>query len=319
MVQTTEILASTWQNGLFVLSSRGLEHELRNRSVRGLSSDLRGGVLAVVDEHDLYQRVASGDWVFLATSDYVLSVTFALGNKILVGTDDARVLQLGRGSKLEQFDSFDSMDGRASWYAGTFVVDGETVGPPLGIRSLSGSNSDNLFASVHVGGIPRSTDGGTTWIPTIDIDLDVHEVRVSPYNSDLVVAATAAGLCISWDAGTSWSVHAEGLRDPYCSAVSVTRDNIFVAASEGHFSKDGAIYRQSLRSKAEPIEKVGAGLPTSLDGIADTACIASLDREMALVSAGGEIYESADAGLSWQKRIETVLGVSSVQIVQSIA
>ena len=37
-----------------------------------------------------------------------------------------------------------------------------------------------VLAAVHVGGIPRSTDGGETWAPTVPIEYDVHEVRIAP-------------------------------------------------------------------------------------------------------------------------------------------
>jgi hypothetical protein len=66
-----------------------------------------------------------------------------------------------------------------------------------------------LLAYVHVGGIPRSTDGGATWQPTIDIDNDVHEVRAHPRRPDIVMAATAIGLCTSRDRGLTWEVMTE--------------------------------------------------------------------------------------------------------------
>jgi len=63
-----------------------------------------------------------------------------------------------------------------------------------------------LLANVHVGGIPRSVDGGVTWQPTIDIDSDVHEVRAHPKRRGTVVAAAAVGLCTSSDGGATWTV-----------------------------------------------------------------------------------------------------------------
>lgn len=158
-------------------------------------------------------------------------------------------------------------------------------------------------------------DGGVTWEPTIDVDLDAHEVRVSPTNQNLVAVATAFGLCISWDGGETWSVQTEGLHDRYCSAVAVTAEHIFVAASEGHFTKQGAIYRRSVEPAENHLEKVTGGLPDWLAGIADTSCIASRANEMALVSAHGEVFTSADAGSNWNKQEETVTGVSSVLLV----
>jgi len=316
MVTNLTILASTWNNGVFVLDESGLSHELPKRIVRGLSHDLAGGAYAVVDDRYLFQRTCSGEWKRLASSEYALSVTFAVDNKVYAGTDDARILLLNEHGEFDQIDDFDSIEGRDSWFAGTAIIDGKEVGPPLGIRSMSGAANGRLFANVHVGGIPRSEDGGATWYPTIDVELDVHEVRVSPYNNSIIAAATASGLCMSWDAGHSWSVQTDGLDDPYCSAVAVTADHIFVAASADHFSQEGAIYRRSTDPFKARLEKVGAGLPDWLGGIADTSCIASNGDDMTVVSASGEVFTSIDSGHNWQKREETVAGVSSVLIIR---
>jgi len=95
----------------------------------------------------------------------------------------------------------------------------------------------------------------------------------------------------------------------------VTANHIFVAASEGHFTQEGAIYRRSVDPSKARLEKVGVGLPNWLGGIVDTSCIASNGNDMALVSAGGEVFTSIDSGRNWRKREETVAGVSSVLIV----
>lgn len=316
MVTSPTILASTWNNGVFVLDEGGLSHELPKRTVRGLSHDPVGGAYAAVDDRYLFRRKPSGEWKCLASSESVLSVTFAVDDNVYAGTDDAHVLLLNEQGEFDQIDCFDSIEGRDSWLAGTAIIDGKEVGPPLGIRSMSGAANGRLFANVHVGGIPRSEDGGATWKPTIDVELDAHEVRVSPYNVNIIAAATALGLCMSWDAGNSWSVQTDGLHDSYCSAVAITVDHIFVAASEGHFTQEGAIYRRSVEPSKARLEKVGAGLPNWLGGIADTSCIASKGDDMALVSASGEVFTSIDSGHNWRKREETVAGVSSVLIVR---
>lgn len=320
MVTSASILASTWNNGVFVLSDRGLSHELSGRTVRGLSHDLAGGAYAAVDDRYLFQRKPSGEWTRLASSKFVLSVTFAAGETVYAGTDDAKVLRLNEHGEFDRIDSFDTIEGRGTWLAGTAIINGKEVGPPLGVRSMSGAANGRLFANVHVGGIPRSEDGGAHWIPSIDVELDAHEVRVSPYNTNIIAAATAFGLCISWDAGRSWSVQTDGLHDQYCSAVAITEDHIFVAASEGHFTQEGAVYRRSSDADPDPaksqLEKVGAGLPNWLGGIVDTSCIAANGADMALVSAGGEVFTSVDSGRNWRKREETVAGVSSVLIIR---
>ena len=61
------------------------------------------------------------------------------------------------------------------------------------------SDGTLVLANVHVGGIQRSTDGGVTWRPTIEVDSDVQEVRALPSQLRIVIAASAIGLYISRD------------------------------------------------------------------------------------------------------------------------
>src|SRR5665213_3565659 len=191
------ILVSTWGNGLFAVIGDASTQEIPNQQVRGLAPDGRGGALAIVGQYSLYRRAASGEWASVATSEFELSCCMAVGDAIYVGTDDARMLRLSHGGGvLDPVDGFDNVAGRDAWFAGSAIVNGQRVGPPLGIRSVAAnSNGSVLFANVHVGGIPRSMDGGRTWQPTIDINSDVHEVRTHQSNPDIVVAAAAVGLC----------------------------------------------------------------------------------------------------------------------------
>ena len=61
MSKPLKILASTWNNGLFVLDDVGVRHELPNQAVRGLCDDLQGRALAGVDGNSLYQRDVDGN------------------------------------------------------------------------------------------------------------------------------------------------------------------------------------------------------------------------------------------------------------------
>jgi hypothetical protein len=187
----------------------------------------------------------------------------AVSDAIYVGTDDARMLRLSHGGGvLDPIDGFDNIAGRDAWFAGSAIVNGQRLGPPLGIRSVAVNSSGSvLFANVHVGGIPRSMDGGRTWQPTIDINSDVHEVRAHQADPDIVVAASAIGLCISHDAGATWTIERDGLHAPYCSAVAFSGDDILVSASTDHFATQGRIYRRPVRPDGDTVA-VENGLPT---------------------------------------------------------
>ena len=185
-----------------------------------------------------------------------------MADVIYVGTDDARVLRIDADGALEPLRGFDATAGRDTWYAGSAIINGQRVGPPLGIRSITATpDGAVLLANVHVGGVPRSTDGGATWQPTIDVDSDVHEVRAHPNRPGVVMAAAAIGLCTSRDGGLTWNVEQEGLHASYCSAVAFAGDDVLVSASVGplrgagrHLPATGRWTRSSGRRRRRPAQ-----------------------------------------------------------------
>ena len=311
------VLVATWQDGLFVVAGETVDQELRHESVRSLAPDGRGGALAIVNGRSLRRRAPDGVWSTIATTELDLSCCVAVGDVIYVGSDDARVLRVGADGELEQLRGFDAVADRESWYAGSAVINGQRVGPPLGIRSITAtSDGAVLLANVHVGGIPRSTDGGATWHPTIAIDSDVHEVRAHQNRPGVVVAAAAVGLCASHDSGATWRVERAGLHASYCSAVAFAGDDVLVSASVDHFATQAAIYRRRVDSD-DPLVAIAGGLPTWIDGIADTGCIAAHGSAAALADRKGNLYVSADVGRSWSRQTDGLPLTSSLLIVES--
>ena len=309
------ILVATWSDGLFAVTGDGRTQEIANQSARGLAPDGRGGALAIVDRHSLRRRAPGGEWTTLATSEFELSCCMAVRDAIYVGTDDARMLSLSHESGvLNPLDGFDNVAGRDAWFAGSAIVNGQRLGPPLGIRSVAAnSNGSVLYANVHVGGIPRSLDGGRTWQPTIDINSDVHEVCAHPADPDIVAAASAIGLCISRDRGATWTIEKEGLHAPHCSAVAFSGGDILVSASTDPFAAQGRIYRRPIRPDGN-IAAVEDGLPAWTNGKVDTGCIASNGSTIALVDRAGTLYLSTEFGRAWSRSSQALPTPSSVFI-----
>ena len=291
------ILVATWSDGVFALDGQHREQELAGRAVRGLSADGRGGALAIVDSHSLLRRSADGAWTTLVNIDHPLSCCVASNGSVYVGTDDARVFRLTPSQELVPLDGFEHVEGRETWTAGRMLVNGQLMGPPLGVRSISATPDGVLLANVHVGGIPRSSDAGATWRPTIAVDTDVHEVRAHPSRSNIVAAASAVGLCMSIDGGLTWSVQRGGLHASYCSAVAFVGDDVLVAASRDHFAPQGRIYRRAIDEEA-PLRAV-AGLPEWTDGIVDTQNIGVQGSRVAIADQGGNLLVSSDGGMTW--------------------
>jgi hypothetical protein len=314
-VTTPTVLVTTWRDGLFIVTADTLDHELRDQPVRALAPDGRGGALAIVNGRSLRRRAPDGVWSTIATTEVDLACCVAVGDVIYVGTDDARVLRVGANGELGPLRGFNVVAGRETWYAGSAVINGQRVGPPLGIRSITAtSDGAVLLANVHVGGVPRSTDSGATWQPTIDVKSDVHEVRAHPNRPGVVMAAAAIGLCTSRDGGVTWDVEQEGLHASYCSAVAFAGNDIFVSASVDHFAAQGAIYRRRVDGH-DSLVAVGGGLPEWTEGIIDTGCIATRGSAVAVVDRKGNLYVSADTGRSWSRRASGLPPPSSVLIV----
>jgi hypothetical protein len=296
---TPSLLVATWDNGLFNVTGKTVHQELAGQSVLGLADDSDGNVLAIVGQHSLRRRAADGEWTELAQSELELSCCVSIGDVVFVGTDGARILRVDPNGTQRLLTGFDAVTGRDGWYAGTAIVDGKVMGPPLGIRSMTATcDGAALPANVHVGGVPRSTDSGITWKPTIDIESDVHQVCAHPSRPDVVIAAAAVGLCMSRDAGTTWTVEREGLHAPHCSAVAFGRNDIFVSASTDPFAAQGAVYRRSIDGDG-PLQPLGGGMPRWIEGRVDTNCIATRESTVAVIDGSGHLYVSHNDGTSW--------------------
>lgn len=312
---TLSILVATWDNGLFSVAGDTVRQEFAGRSVRGLAADERGGVFAIVDGRSLLRRSPDGEWAAIAEGEWAFSCCVAAGGVVFVGTDDARILRIEGDGAQQWLNGFDTVEGRGSWYAGAAVVDGRLMGPPLGIRSMAATcDGSALLANVHVGGIPRSTDLGLRWRPTIDIECDVHQVCAHPTRPEIVIAASAAGLCISRDAGATWAIEKRGLHALHCSAVALGPDDMFISAATDQFADQAAVYRRPIDGDG-PLQPLGGGMPRWIDGVADTDCIAIRGSTAAVIDRSGRLYLSQDGGASWSERPERLSGAASgVQI-----
>jgi hypothetical protein len=212
------ILTAT-RDGLHTFDERGHEGPVDLR--RNVSAIGRDGaeLWAIVDRAELW-HAPEDEWRHVATLEGAEATCLAMTDAIHVGSSGARLFRLVDGA-LEPVASFDAAEGRDTWYT--------PWGGPPATRSISEWNGD-VYVNVHVGGILRTSDGGASWTPTIDIDADVHQVATA---GGLVLAAGAYGLSTSTDRGATWSLRAEGLEAPYARAVVVCGDRVLVSASDG--------------------------------------------------------------------------------------
>lgn len=282
----TDVLIAT-AGGLHRAGSKTLELEGRDITHVG-----RWGpeLWALADGTELWRSTSGGPWDLIDPGgEWNGHCILPTDMGVLVGTSDAHLLLFGpEGSAV--VEGFDHAPGRDGWYT--------PWGGPPDSRSISEGADGTLYVNVHVGGIPRSKDGGETWELTIDVDADVHQVLAVHDQPGFVLAATAYGLAVSEDGGDSWRFETDGLHAEYCRAVAVGGDTLFVSASRSHRGQEAGVYRRPLVGSG-PLRPCRQGLPEWFDDNIDTHCLAASGQTVAVGASGGEVYVSADGGSTW--------------------
>jgi hypothetical protein len=242
-------------------------------------------------------RVAGDGVEPVARLDEPAGQCLAAGSRVLVvGLTNARLVTADPlvGS-LDPVSSFGEVGGRAEWE--------NPAAPTPDLRSAAITDSGAWLVNVHVGGVWRSTDAGSTWTNVVPPEADVHEVAAG--SGGRVVAAAAGGVGWSVDDGATWEWTAEGLHAAYCRAVAVDGGTIFVTASTGPSTNDGRLYRGSLGGPMEPCSN---GLPESFPFNLDTGTVDARDGHVALGARDGRVYRSSDGGDVFELVTERVGG-----------
>jgi len=223
---------------------------------------------------------------------------------VLVGTEQAHLRRLTEHG-LVRLDAFETVDGRSDWYT--------PWGDPADVRSIAVARDGAIYVNVHVGGVVRSRDGGTSWAPTVDIEQDVHQVLAHPTRASVVLAASAEGFGVSRDGGDSWTFETAGLHAHYLRAVAVAGEHVLISAATGFRGRRSAIYRRRLDGDTR-FERCRARLPEWFDDNIDTACLAADGGLVVLGTGDGRVYRSRDGGSAWELALKGLPAVKGVAI-----
>ncbi|MGZ4663805.1 MAG: hypothetical protein ACXV5Q_01815 [Frankiaceae bacterium] len=188
-------------------------------------------------------------------------------------------------------DAFEHAEDRYDWFT--------PWGAPPDVRSLA-QGRDVVLVNVHVGGILRATALSGPWKASIDIHADVHQVISSGRGDGAALAATALGLAVSPDDGSTWRLVDDGLPATYARAVASCEDAVLLSASSGPGAEQSRLYRRSLADEAS-FTPCHEGLPSAFEGNLDTFRLDGSGRHAGLVTARGDVYASSDSGGSWQR------------------
>ena len=206
-----------------------------------------------------------------------------------------------------------------------------TYMPPLAKRVIGiaadPSNPQDMYASVEVGGLLASRDGGESWESITDgvyVDnhtVDLHGVKVSQAAPGVVYIIAQIAMFRSRDRGHHWEHVRFGEMFPggsYCRGLTIAPDDpktMYLAAGAGGGSappgtkEAGALFRsQDIGETWERVD-IGETPPSRMFQIAIDPAAPS---RIYCCTKDGHIYSSQDRGETWTKSqlpVETSRGL----------
>jgi photosystem II stability/assembly factor-like uncharacterized protein len=188
-----------------------------------------------------------------------------------------------------------------------------TIGPDMPKRvtgiAVDDANPDEIYASIEIGGLLRSVDGGTSWtcvtdgLYTVEDSVDLHAVALRSDWPGTVTVATRVGCFRSADRGAHW----RDLRIPmlrprgtYCRALAAAPDDpdtLYVGAGNDFDGDKGALFTSSDDGRSWRALDLGVPVKSTVFGFAVDP--RSPERLFCATKYGG-VFRSDDRGASWR-------------------
>lgn len=246
---------------------------------------------------------------------------------LLTGTEPARLYRSADGGRSwRELAGITRIAGYEQWY----LPYSPRAGAVRNLYAPPGS-AGRLFASVEVGGLLRSDDGGETWActPVIEDD-DIHYITGHPHEPNRLYAALGyaalphrrrddgvrrfGGIARSQDGGVRW----EKVETDYTRAVLVppTRPDLLLAAPAPQAGRGGRIVVSS--DGGDHWEPADGGLETPMPDMVEQ-CVAAPNGDIWAVCSGGRLLRATPGEWFWRSALpaDTNLSVQSVAFVSA--
>ncbi len=183
-------------------------------------------------------------------------------------------------------------------------------------------NPTTIYASVEVGGLLKSTDGGQSWQEFPELYEDVHRLMIHPAKSDFLYAVTGRGLYVGPNGGAAWEQWTRredeigGYPDGFVFRPSNPTLMFMTAAQDApgtwrtsHFA--GARISRS-RDGGRSWEILRNGLPDRMQASIEAFCLEEAGDSFSLFAAttSGEVLSSEDGGEHWERIISGLAPIS---------
>jgi photosystem II stability/assembly factor-like uncharacterized protein len=179
-----------------------------------------------------------------------------------------------------------------------------------------------VYASIEVGALLRSTDGGETWQELHGMYEDVHRTVIDPRDPNRLYVTSGNGIYLTADGGATWErlTTRESEIGGYPDQLLFhprQPDLMFVSAAQHspgswRISHNAGSRISRSRDGGRTWEILRNGLPDRLQSSVEAMCLEDWGESLSIFAAttAGEVFASDDAGDHWALIISGLAPIS---------